>query len=71
MELFSFFSISDWGIDLDYCDVEGFALETNQDQSVVFEVAPKYCILGSFVEYESYCISFKGFLYTLIGITVI
>ena len=26
---FSFFGISDWGIDLDYCDVECFALEMN------------------------------------------
>ena len=25
---FSFFSISGWGIDLDYCDTEWFALET-------------------------------------------
>ena len=24
---FSFFSITGWGIDLDYCDVEWFALE--------------------------------------------
>ena len=30
--------------DLDYCDVEWFALETNRDHSVVFEIAPKYCI---------------------------
>ena len=37
---FSFFSISGWGIDLDYCDVEWFALETNQDHSVIFEIAP-------------------------------
>ena len=25
----SFFAISYWGIDLDYCDVEWFALEVN------------------------------------------
>ena len=30
---FSFFSISGWGIDLDYCDTEWLALETNKDQS--------------------------------------
>ena len=41
---FSFFSISGWGIDLDYYDVEWFALEMNQDHSVIFEIAPKYCI---------------------------
>ena len=23
-----------WGIDLDYCDIEWFALETNRDHSV-------------------------------------
>ena len=26
---FSFFSISDWGIDLEYCNSEWFALEIN------------------------------------------
>ena len=45
--LFSFFSITGWGIDLDYCDIEWFALETNRDHSVVFEIASKYCILNS------------------------
>jgi len=39
---FSFFGISDWGIDLDYCDIEWFALEMNRGHSVVFEIAPKY-----------------------------
>ena len=33
------FSISGWGIDLDYYDIEWFALEMNQDHSVVFEIA--------------------------------
>ena len=41
------FSISGWGIDLDYCDIEWFALEMNRDHSVIFETAPKYCILDS------------------------
>ena len=41
---FSFFSITGWGIDLDYCDIEWFALETNRDHSVIFEIASKYCI---------------------------
>ena len=27
-----------WGIDLDYCDIEWFALETNRDHSVFFEI---------------------------------
>ena len=41
---FSFFSIRGWDKDLDYCDVEWFALERNQDHSIIFEIAPKYCI---------------------------
>ena len=38
----SFSSITSWGIDLDYCDTECFALETNRDHSVIFEIASKY-----------------------------
>ena len=37
------------GLDLDYWDVEWFALESNRDHSVVFETAPKYCISDSFL----------------------
>ena len=68
---FSFFSISGWGIDLNYRDTEWFALETNRDHSVVFEIAPKYCISDSFVDYEGYSISSKGFLPTVVDIMVI
>ena len=41
MKLFNlnFFGITGWGIDLDHCDIEWFALETNRDHSVVFETA--------------------------------
>lgn len=46
---FSFFCISGWGIDLGYCDIEWFALGTNQDCSVIFEIVPKYSISDSFV----------------------
>ena len=69
MELFSFtfFSISGWLIDLDYSDVEWFALEANQDHSVVFETATKHCILDSFVDYEGYSISPMGFLPAVVG----
>ena len=42
---FSFFIISGWGIDLDYCDVEWFVLDMNKD-TVIFEAAPKGCISG-------------------------
>ena len=40
------------GIDLDYCDTEWLALETNRDHSVIFEIASKYCILDSVVDYD-------------------
>ena len=43
----------------------------NRGYSVVFEIAPKYCILDSFVDYEGYSISSKGFLPTVVDITVI
>ena len=46
---------------LDYCDSEWFALEMNRDRSVIFEIASKYCILDSFVDYDGYSISSKGF----------
>ena len=42
--LLQVFSVTGWGIDLDYCDIVWFALETNRDHSVVFEIASKYCI---------------------------
>ena len=44
---FSFFSVTGWGIDLDYWDIEWSALETNRDPSVVFAIASKYCISDS------------------------
>ena len=56
---------------LDYCDIEWFALETNGDHSVIFEIASKYCILYSFVDYDGYSISSKGFLPTVVDIMVI
>ena len=65
------FSIGGWGIDLDYCDIEWFALEMNRDYLVIFEIVPKYCILHSFVDYEGYSISPKGFLPTVVDIMVI
>ena len=72
MELvnFSFFGLSGWGIDLDCCDIEWFALEMDRDHSVVLEIAPKYSILDSFVDYEGYSISSKGFLSTEVDIIV-
>ena len=60
-----------WGIDLDYCGIEWFALETNRDHSIIFEIASKYCISGTFVDYDGYSISSKGFLSTVVDIMVI
>ena len=68
---FSFLSITGWGIDLDYCDIEWFALEMNRDHSVVFEIASKFCILDSFVDHDGHSISSKGFLSTVVDIMVI
>ena len=58
-------------MDLDYYDIEWFALETNRDHSVVFETASKYCISDSFVDSDGYSISSKGFLPTVVDIKVI
>ena len=60
-----------WGIDLENCDIEWFALETNRDNSVIFETASKYCILDSFVDQDDYSISSEGFLPTVVDIMVI
>ena len=51
--------------------LNGFGWETNRAHSVVFEIASKYCISDSFVDYEGYSISFKGFLPTVVDIMVI
>ena len=59
------------GVDLDYSDIEWFALETNRDHSVIFEVASKYCISDSLVDYDGYPISSKRFLPTVVDIMVI
>ena len=42
----------------------------NRDNSVVFETAPKYCTSESFVDYEGYSISSKGYLPTVVDIMV-
>ena len=65
---FSFFSVTGWGIGLDYCDIEWFAFEMNRDHSVILEIASKYCILDSFVDQDGCSISPKGFLPTVVDI---
>ena len=47
------------------------ALEKNRDNSVIFEIAPKYCVSDSFVDYVGFSISSKGFLATVVNIMVI
>ena len=56
---------------LDYRVIAQFALETNRDHSVVFEIASKYCISDSFVDHDGYSTSSKGFLPALIDIMAI
>jgi len=56
---------------LDYYDIEWFALEMNRDHSVIFEIAAKNYISDSFIDYEGYSISSKGFLPTIVDIMVI
>ena len=68
---FSFFSITGQGIDLDYHDIEWFALEMNRHFSFVLETASKYCISDSFVDYDGHSISSKGFLPTVVDIMII
>ena len=59
------------GINLDYCDIKLFALETDRDHSAIFEIAPKYCISDTFVDYEGHSIFSKVFLPIVIDIMVI
>ena len=66
----SFSTISGWGINLHYCDIEWFALESNRDHCVILETASKFCILDSSVDYERYSISSKGFLRRVAGKTL-
>ena len=50
-------------------DIERFALETKRDHSVIFEIASKYCISESSVDYDGYSIPSKGFLPTVVEFT--
>ena len=59
-----------YGHRLDYCDTERFDLEMNRVHSAIFEIAPKYCISDSIVDYEGCSISPKGFLFSMIDIII-
>ena len=56
---------------LGLCDIGWFALEMIRDHSIIFEIASKYCISDSFVDYDGYSNSSKGFLPTVVDIMVI
>ena len=43
----------------------------NQYHSAVIEIAPKYCISDSFVDFKGYSLSSKGFLPTVVDTMVI
>ena len=51
--------------------MNGLPLETNQDHSVVFEVALKYCTLDSIIDYEDYSIFYKGSWPTVVDIIMV
>ena len=59
------------GHGLDYCVIGWIAVETNRDHSIIFQIATKYYILDSFVDYDGYSISSEGFLLTVVDIMVI
>ena len=64
---FSFFSISSWDMDLDYCDVEWFALKRNR---VILRLHPSTAF-QTLVDYEGYSVFSKGFLPTVVDVMVI
>ena len=67
---FSFLGIGGWDTDLDYCDIECFALERNRYHSVILRLHSSTAF-RTLVDYDSYSISSKGFLPTVADIMVI
>ena len=53
-----------------YSNIGWFALKTNRDHSVIFEIAPKY-VFWTLFDYEGYSVSSKGFLPAVGDIMVI
>jgi len=56
---------------LGYCDIDWFALETNRNHFVVFEIASKNCISDCFAGMMPIPFLLKGFLPTVIDTMVI
>ena len=67
---FRFFSITGWSIDLDYCDIEWLALETNRNHCPSWDCM-QLLHFRLLVDYDGYSISSKWFLPTLVDIMVI
>ena len=65
---FTFFSITGQDIDLDYCDIEWFALETEIILSFL-RLHPSTAF-QTFVDHDGYSISSKGFLPTVVDTMV-
>ena len=65
---FSFFGIRGWGIDLDYCDVEWFALETNRDHSVIFEILEYSNILNIQIIISGFLSAISLFIFQVLGL---
>ena len=66
----SFFGSSGWYIDLDYCDIEWFALEMKEIILSFLRLHPSTAF-WDLVDYKGYSISSKGFLPTVVDIMVI
>ena len=62
--------VTGWGIDLDYCDIEWFALKRTEIILSILRLRPSTA-LDSFVDYDGYSISSKGFFPTVVDIMVI
>ena len=58
------------GQDLDYCDIEWFALEMSRDHSVTLRLHPSTAF-WTLADHDGYSISSKGFLPTVVDIMVI
>ena len=70
IEPFNFFSVTGWGIDLDYRDIEWFALEKKRDHSVILRFHPSTAF-WTLVDHDGNSISSEGFLPTVVDIMVI
>ena len=66
---FTFFSVTGWGIDLDYYDTEWLALET--DIILSFLRLDPSTVFQTLVYYDGYSISSKVFSPTVVDIMVI